>query len=342
MLYNRLMATACALVPSPEHVYPGHPEEPRRLSLLAGLKNKPYAASLDWIESAPASAEEIASVHDAEMVKAVESACQQGPGIIDYAPTYVTQTSYRDALNAAGGTLACTRRVLDGEAKNAFAIVRPPGHHAEPDRPMGFCLFNNIAIAAQLALDSGLKRVLIVDFDAHHGNGTQAVFWKESRLAYFSTHQEYIYPGSGRIEEAAHARGRIVNLPLPARSGNQAFDQVASQVLTPLGEHFAPDMLFVSAGFDSHWDDPLTTLGLSSAGYFALARKLVDLAARYCDGKIVFVLEGGYNPEVIASGMDACLCALTGTDFDPADDPSPYAETDIQPRLDVLRKWHEF
>ncbi len=336
------MATACVLVPSPEHVYPGHPEEPRRLSLLDGLKNRPYAASLQWIEAAPASVEEIASVHDAGMVKAVDAACQQGPGIIDYAPTYVTRTSYRDALNAAGGTLASTRRVLEGKAQNAFAIVRPPGHHAEPDRPMGFCLFNNIAITARLALESGLKRVLIVDFDAHHGNGTQAAFWKEERCAYFSTHQEFIYPGSGRIEEAAHAKGRIVNLPLPARSGDRAFDLVATQVLAPLVERFKPEMVFVSAGFDSHWDDPLTTLGLSSAGYFSLARQLVELATLHCDGKIVFVLEGGYNPEVIATGVDACLSALTGSGFTPADDSSPYAEPEIQLRLDVLRKWHGF
>jgi acetoin utilization deacetylase AcuC-like enzyme len=336
------MTTACVIVPSPDHAYPGHPEEPRRLSLLGDLKSKPYAASLEWIEAIPANVEDIAGVHDAGMVKAVEAACQQGPGIIDYAPTYVTQTSYQDALHAAGGTLACTRRVLEGKARNAFAIVRPPGHHAEPDRPMGFCLFNNIAIAARLALESGLKRVLIVDFDAHHGNGTQAAFWKEDCCAYFSTHQEFIYPGSGRIEEAAHARGRIVNLPLPARSGDRAFELIASQVLTPWIERFAPEVIFISAGFDSHWDDPLTTLGLSSAGYFALAGKLVDLATTCCDGKIIFVLEGGYNPEVIATGVDACLSALTGVDFNPADDSSPYAEPDIQARVDVLRKWHGF
>jgi len=342
VLYNHLMATACVIVPSPEHTYPGHPEEPHRFSLLAGLKNKPYAASLDWLDVAPASMEEIASVHDMGMVEAVEAACQQGPGIIDYAPTYVTQTSYRDACLAAGGTLDCTRRVLDGEAMNAFAIVRPPGHHAEPDQPMGFCLFNNIAIAAHLALGSGMERVLIVDFDAHHGNGTQAAFWKEERCAYFSTHQEFIYPGSGRIEEASHAKGRIVNLPLPARSGDRAFESVARQVLTPLVERFEPEMIFVSAGFDSHWDDPLTTLGLSSAGYFSLATQLLGLAATHCDGRIVFVLEGGYNPEAVATGVDACLSSLTDSDFIPVNDPSPYSEPDIQLRLDLLRKWHGF
>ena len=340
--YNGCMSTACVLVPSPAHVYPGHPEEPHRFSRLGDLKSKPYETSLEWLDATPATFEEIATVHDDRMITAVEAACQQGPGIIDYAPTYVTQTSYLDALNAAGGTLACTRRVLGGEARNAFAIVRPPGHHAEPGQPMGFCLFNNIAIAARLALDSGLKRVLIVDFDAHHGNGTQAAFWKESRVAYFSTHQEHIYPGSGRIEEAPHARGRIVNLPLPARSGDRTFDLIGRNILAPLAEHFQPEMLFVSAGFDSHWDDPLTTLGLSSTGYFSLSKRLVDLAERACKGKIVFVLEGGYRPDAIASGVDACLCALTGTGFTPADDRSPYPEPDIQARVDVLRKWHGF
>ena len=336
------MPTACAIVPSPDHAYPGHPEEPGRFSLLKNLQEGPLGAGLEWAQAVPATFGEIASVHDEEMIRAVERACQQGPGIIDYAPTYVTTSSYQDALNAAGGTLACTRRVLEGKAKNAFAIVRPPGHHAEPDRPMGFCLFNNVAIAARLALEAGLKRILIVDFDAHHGNGTQTAFWSEPRVAYFSTHQEHIYPGSGRVEEASHARGRIVNLPIPSRSGDRAFELIGQQVLVPLAEHFQPEMLFVSAGFDSHWDDPLTTLGLSSSGYHNLSKQLAGLAEKFCNGRIVFVLEGGYNPQHVASGVEACLSALTGAEFIPQDDPSPYPEPDIQARVNVLRKWHGF
>jgi len=343
------MTTACVLVPSPAHTYPDHPEEPGRFSmvakyattLLGNWQAKPYASALKWLDVIPATIQEVASVHTGRMIAELEAACEQGPAIVDFAPTYVTPTSFADALNAAGGTLACTRAVLRGAADNAFAIVRPPGHHATPDAPMGFCLFNNIAIAAQAALAAGLARLLIVDFDAHHGNGTQAAFWNEERVAYFSTHQEGIYPGSGRIGEAPHARGRIVNLPLPARSGDKAFARIAEQVLTPLAERFQPQMIFVSAGFDSHWDEPITALGLSSDGFFALSQRLVGLAKEYCNGKIVFTLEGGYNPQNVASGVEACLAALTGMEFSPQDS-SPYPEPDIRARLDEVRAWNGF
>ena len=333
------MTTACVLVPSPAHAYPDHPEEPGRFSMLGNWQEKPYASALKWLDTVPATLEEVAAVHNERMIAELEASCVGGPGIVDFAPTFVTPTSFEDALNAAGGTLACTRAVLRGEADNAFAIVRPPGHHAVPEGPMGFCLFNNVAIAARAALDSGLAPLLIVDFDAHHGNGTQAAFWNEARVAYFSTHQEGIYPGSGRIGEAPHARGRIVNLPLPAHSGDRAFAQITEQVLTPLAERFQPQMIFVSAGFDSHWDEPITALGLSSAGFFALSQHLVELAKEHCNGKIVFTLEGGYNPQNVASGVEACLAALTGTLFNPQD-PSPYPEPDIRARQDEVRAWN--
>ena len=337
------MTTACILVPSPGHAYPDHPEEPGRFSRLGDWQEKPYASDLKWLEVVPATRQEIASVHTEQMIATLEAACKHGPAIVDFAPTYVTPTSFADALNAAGGILACTRAVLAGEADNAFAILRPPGHHAVPDGPMGFCLFNNVAIAAQAALAASLARLLIVDFDAHHGNGTQAAFWNEERVAYFSTHQEGIYPGSGRIGEAPHARGRIINLPLPARSGDKAFAHIAGQVLTPLAEHIQPEMIFISAGFDSHWDEPITALGLSSAGFLALSQQLVGLAKQYCNGKIVFTLEGGYNPQNIASGVDAGLLALTGARSSPAaDDRSPYPEPDIRSRLAQLLEWHKF
>jgi len=337
------MSTVCILVPSPEHAYPGHPEGPLRLSRLGNWEAKPYSSALEWLTAVPASLEEIAAVHSERMIRAVEAACQQGPGIIDYAPTYVTQTSYHDALNAAGGTLACTRAVLDGKAANGFAIVRPPGHHAEPDAPMGFCLFNNVAIATQDALAHGLQRVLIVDFDAHHGNGTERAFWKDERVSYLSTHQEGIYPGSGWIEEAPHARRRIVNLPLPARSGDKAFARIAGEVIAPLAEDFKPEIIFASVGFDSHWNDPITALGLSSAGFFVLAQRLVGLAQEHCSGKIVFVLEGGYDPANIASGVDAVLSALAGSGSGPeVGDRSPFPEPDVRAQIEAVRRWHGF
>jgi acetoin utilization deacetylase AcuC-like enzyme len=341
------MPTACTLVSSPQHAYPGHSEGPERFSGLQDWQSRPYAKALLWLEPHPAGSAEVRAVHSERMLHDLAEVCKQGPGIIDLAPTYVTPSSFDDALAAAGGTLACSRAVLDGTAHNAFALVRPPGHHAEPDRPMGFCLLNNLAIAATDALAHGIRKILIFDFDAHHGNGTQAAFWGEERAAYFSTHQENIYPGSGQLETAPHARGRIVNLPLPARSGDAAFALVAREVLTPLVRGFAPEMIFVSAGFDAHWRDPLTALGLSTAGFAALSDQLVALAEETCRGRIVFVLEGGYDARVVALGAGAVLEALTnagtrvGASTPTMADPSPYPEPDIRPRLDHLLRLHQ-
>jgi acetoin utilization deacetylase AcuC-like enzyme len=335
------MTTAIALVRAPGHVYPNHEEAPSRFQSLGGWEAKGYAADVLILEPEPALYEAVTAVHSEQMLQDFEAACRRGPGIIDYAPTFVTQTTYSDAFLAAGATLDCTRTVMEGRTQNAFAIVRPPGHHAEPEASMGFCLLNNIAIAVRHALTNGIRKALIVDFDAHHGNGTQAVFRDEARVAFLSTQQENIYPfRTGSIKDVPNARGRIVNLPLPARAGDSAFEQIGREVLNPLVERFAPQMLFVSAGFDSHWDDPLAELGLSSAGYYSYACQLVKLAGQYCDGRIVFVLEGGYNPRNIAVGVDAILAALTGTDFHPQD-PSPYPEPDIGKRLEEVVAWNK-
>ncbi len=324
------MSTAYTFVPSPEHVYPDHPERPGRLDELPEL----HAFPATRLEATPAKHEEVSRVHLPRLISGLEHVCrEQAPGIIDYAPTYVTQTSFDDALLAAGGTLACTRAVINGECDNAFAIVRPPGHHAEPDKAMGFCIFNNVAIAAKDALAHGMERVLVVDYDAHHGNGTQAAFLNDERLAYLSTHQWGIYPGTGWIEDAPHARKRIVNVPLPADSGDQAFARITGEIIQPLVEAFRPEMILVSAGFDAHWSDPLTSLGLSSAGFFHLSKRLVELAGEYCDGKIAFVLEGGYDPANVAHGTEAVFSALAGngSGFD-AGDPSPRKEPEVESR----------
>ncbi len=332
------MTTIATFVLSADHVFPGHPEEPGRLSQV-----KTDRSGVDWVKAKPALPEEIARVHTKELVQSIQLVCEREPGIIDYAPTFVTPTSYEDSLIAAGGTLELTRKVMEGEASNGFAIVRPPGHHAEPQRSMGFCIFNNIAIAAQDALEHGTKRVLIVDFDAHHGNGTQAYAWGNEQVAYLSTHQEHIYPGSGTIEDAPHARKRIVNAPLPERSGDIAFAHITTQLIAPFVQKFQPSLILVSAGFDAHWSDPLTSLGLTTGGFYALSRKLVELAGEWCKGRIVFVLEGGYNPGNVARGVDAVFAALTGsaTGVDSAG-LSPYREPQIETRVESIRKFHEF
>jgi len=336
------MKTVYTFIPSPNHIYPDHPERPARLEVLEP-RLKSFAAQL--LEAKPATREEIASVHDPKLVSALERVCrEEAPGIIDYAPTYVTPSSFEDALLAAGGVMTCTQAVLRGDAKNAFAIVRPPGHHAEPDRAMGFCIFNNVAIAARHALTQGLDRVAILDYDAHHGNGTQAAFLNEERVAFLSVHQYQsgFYPGTGWIEDAPHAKKRIVNVPLPAYAGDQVYAQVSERIFIPFVESFQPQLIFISVGFDAHWSDPITMLGLSTAGYLTLAKKVVALAEQYCDGKIVFVLEGGYDPLNVANGAETVFSAETGQGEADTSDPNPHKEPDCDSRIDEVRKWHGF
>lgn len=332
------MQTVYTFVPAREHVYPDHPERPGRLDVLEPRLDSFNATRVDVL---PATREQVGRVHDANLINALEEACKQGAGIIDSAPTFVTQTSFEDALLAAGGVIACTRAVLHGDAKNAFAIVRPPGHHAEPQRSMGFCIFNNIAIAAREALGQGLQRVMALDYDAHHGNGTQAAFFNETRAGFISTHQWGIYPGTGWLEDAPHAKKRIVNVPLQAGAGDGTYARVADEIFKPVVESFRPQMLFVSAGFDAHWNDPLTSLGLSTSGFFNLSKKIVELADEYCDGKVVFVLEGGYDPHNVARGAAAVFSALTNSKLgNEANDPSPYPEPDHEAQISEIKKWH--
>ncbi len=338
------MTTAYTFAPAPHHAYPDHPEAPSRFDLLAPQLD---AFGAERLSARPATRAEIALVHDARLIDSIEAACKRGTAIIDPAPTYVTPSSFDDALLAAGATLDCARAVLSGAAHNAFSIIRPPGHHAEPNRSMGFCIFNNVAIAALAALNEGtasIQRVAIVDYDAHHGNGTQAAFLQDPRVAYLSTHQWGIYPGTGWYEEAPGARKRIVNVPLPARSGDTVFQHVSEEIMGPFIRSFNPDLILVSAGFDAHWNDPITTLGLSTAGFYLLSKRLVDLAEEYCAGRIVFVLEGGYDPSNLANGCAAVFSALTGsTSGRSAHDPMPMPEPkSALPHIQAIRALHGF
>ena len=331
------MTTAYAFEPALHHTRPDHPESPSRLEILQTRLPSLGAVKLEHIA---ATREEIALVHSKALIQAVEEVCRRGNAIIDPAPTFVTHSSFQDACRAAGATLECARAVASGEVQNAFAVVRPPGHHAEPDRSMGFCIFNNIALAARDALEHGLERVAIIDFDAHHGNGTQAAFLKDDRVAYLSTHQWGIYPGSGWYEEAPHARGRIVNVPLPARAGDQAYARIATEIVGPFVRSFRPQMILVSAGFDAHWSDPLTTLGLSTLGFHELSSGIVGLADELCEGRVVFVLEGGYDPVNVAHGAAAVFAALMRRSFSEPLDRSGRAEPDISDVIADIKAWH--
>jgi acetoin utilization deacetylase AcuC-like enzyme len=323
------MNTLYSFVPSPEHHFTDHPERPGRLDLLK-LGEIP---GIEQVTATAASKSDVCRVHTTAMVEQLEAWCAEGPGIIDHAPTYVTPTSFHDALMAVGGVLACTRAVMRGEAKNAFALIRPPGHHAEPKRAMGFCLFSNAAIAAKTALAEDLERVAVIDFDVHHGNGTQASLADDPRAGFLSTHQEGIYPGGGSLSEMVHTGGRVINLPLPSGTGDAGFDTIMETVIAPYVRKFRPQMLFVSAGYDAHWSDPLASLTLTTSGYYSISKKLVALADEFCGGKIVFVLEGGYDPNNVANGIAAGFAALTGAPRPDVSDESPYGEPDISQRV---------
>lgn len=333
------MTTVYSLERAPLHLYRDHPESPGRFDLLEGDLERIGAQML---ASRVATRDEVGRIHNGVHIEAMEQASKQGKSIIDMAPTFVTHSSFDDAMRAAGATLACLDAVLDGYARNAFAIVRPPGHHAEPERAMGFCIFNNVAIAAKAALARGLGRVAIVDFDAHHGNGTEAAFAGEPRVAYLSTHQWGIYPGTGWFEVPAPWRQRIVDVPLPGGAGDQAFGRVSAEIIEPFVSCFEPDLLLVSAGFDAHWSDPIASLGLSTAGFHRMSADLVRLAAEHCHGKIVFVLEGGYDPRNLARGVRAVFSALMNTPFVDPHDASPSSEPDLRERLEAVRRWHGF
>ncbi len=316
--------TALTLVPSPEHNSSGHPENVDRFRHFERIFSAPFASRLLRLDPRPAHEDDLTPVHPKAYLHALRDAVSRGPGYIDYAPTYVTQASYDAALAAAGGTLQVVEAVARGQAAAGFALVRPPGHHATPTQAMGFCLINNIAVAARRVQHLGFRRVMIVDFDVHHGNGTQAAFERDPDVLYLSTHQAGIYPGTGYLNETGveEGAGTVINLPLPAGAGDRAFAEIFDRVVGPAAERFRPDFLLASAGFDAHWADPLAELQLSCSGFYHLALGLADLARRQCGGRLVFALEGGYDPEALAGSVVGVLTALAGLPA-PADPLGP-------------------
>ncbi|MDO8613854.1 MAG: histone deacetylase [Dehalococcoidia bacterium] len=305
-----------------EHEMPGHPESPARLrAIVAHLEESGVLARLTKIEPRDATPDDIELLHSREHVARVRGAAEKGGAWLD-PDTYVAPRSYEAALRAAGGLLAATDAVLDGQVGSAFCLVRPPGHHATPTQAMGFCLFNNVALAAAHALERrGLERVAIVDFDVHHGNGTQDCFYADPRVLYVSTHQYPFYPGSGHWAETGEGpgEGTTVNLPLPRGCGREEYLRAYREVAAPLLRRFGPQLLLVSAGFDAHFADPLAQMLLDTRGYYEIASLLRALADELCEGRIVYGLEGGYDHTALAWSARACIDTLLGNGF--AEDP---------------------
>jgi acetoin utilization deacetylase AcuC-like enzyme len=295
-------------------VIAGHPERPERLgAILDMLEKTSLRDELTWITPREASLEDIARIHEPHYADFVRQAIAQGEHLLDGGDTCIGQHSYQAALMAAGGVLEAVDAAVRGDVRNAFCAVRPPGHHASAARAMGFCIFNNVAIGARYAQAvHGLKKVLIVDWDVHHGNGTHDAFYEDDTVLYISTHQVPHYPGTGASGQRGHGPGKgfTFNIPMRPGSGDDAFRLVYETLVVPTAEDFEPDLVMISAGFDAHEADPLSALELTSACYGELTRMVKEVADRHAGGRLVSVLEGGYNLDALATSVEAHLRAL--------------------------------
>jgi len=295
-----------------EHASQGHPERPERVdAIVAGIATDPALAALPWLD-APAGRRALPLlVHSEDEIRRVEGLAVKGGGWLD-ADTYCTEYSYGVALSAAACSTRAADAVMQGETRAAFAIVRPPGHHATATLPMGFCLFNNAAMAVRVAQGAGARRVAIVDIDVHHGNGTQDIFYSDPTVLYTSLHQFPWYPGTGYAEERgdAGATGTTVNVPVPPGTDGTRWLTLFDEWVAPVVAAYEPDLIVVSAGFDAHRDDPLAELRLDDGTYSAIATRIRSLADMHCEGRSLWLLEGGYDLRGLAASVSGCLRVL--------------------------------
>jgi acetoin utilization deacetylase AcuC-like enzyme len=338
------MTTLLTYSPAPGHTKTQHPESYGRMStLLPALERYGVLADLTALTPEPATIEQLRRVHTMDLINYVQQMSERGGGLLDRGDTYVTGESYDLARLAAGSCADAVDRIMTGQAHNGFALIRPPGHHAETDRVSGFCIFNNVAVAARHAqVKHNVKRVAIIDFDVHHGNGTQDIFFEDDSVLFISVHlfAPYFYPGIGGIHEIGVGRGRdyTFNVPLPPYVGDVGYRRVFDELVQPRLEQFQPELLLISAGFDAHWQDPLAMAGLSLTGYTDITRKLIAYADTFCEGRLLFVLEGGYQLDVLTTGIANVFHALLRHDIvvDPFG-PMPRAEHDISGLLERLK-----
>ena len=316
---NRHMSTLFSFAPAYEHNLIGHPEHAGRgKAVMDLLTSQQVLADLAIVDPVMATPEQVRRAHAQNVIDRAQQISLRGGGQID-ADTYATDASYDLAMVAAGATTNAALAVANGEHTNGYVFVRPPGHHAEYSRSMGFCLFNNIAVAAkEVQAKTNCKRLMIVDIDVHHGNGTQDIFYGDDSVLFISTHQfgSFFYPGTGAAHELGQdaASGFNFNVPIVAGVGDAGYLSIMDQLIAPAAQKFKPDMILISAGFDAHWQDPLASMELSLTGYAQLAQKLVSIAQETCEGRILFVQEGGYMLDVLSHAVLNCLNGLLGND----------------------------
>ncbi len=337
------------------HDLPGHPEHAGRLrAIMDLLRERGALASLEALPFGAATFEQLTALHSPRYVSQVYAFSERGRGALN-PDTYIVAESFNAAAMAVGASLAATEAVMKGKVRRAFALVRPPGHHAFADHGEGFCLFNNIAFAAKHALgdidaehdyawspsavrnqrNTRPERVMIVDFDVHHGNGTQALFYDDPRVLYVSIHEYgWVYPGSGAADERGKGAGRgaTINVPLPPETGDFGYALVFDEILIPAARRFAPSLLLVSAGFDAHWRDPLAHMRVSLAGFARMMRVLCELSDELCGGRMVVVLEGGYDLQALSYGVLNALRIMQGNLADVEDPlgPCPAPEAPVE------------
>jgi len=328
-----------------KHDQHGHPESAKRLeAIMNKISDSGLLKKITQLKSRRATIEEVKLCHSEDYFERVRYVCNSGGGYLD-PDTYTNKYSFDAAMIAVGSLVELTNSVINGQIKNGFALLRPPGHHALKDHAMGFCIFGNVAIAAKAALQNEeIKKVAIVDIDVHHGNGTQALIEDNNDILYISTHQFPFYPGTGALNETGkgNVETTLMNIPLPPYVGDNGFEKIYNEVIIPKIEKFQPDILFVSAGYDAHWDDPLANMGLSLSGYSWISEELVKISTNLCNSKIVFSLEGGYNLESLSFGVVNSIRALLEiNDFVDPIGNSTHDEPDITTLIKELKKIHQ-
>jgi acetoin utilization deacetylase AcuC-like enzyme len=322
-----------------------HPENAQRLhAITAALKASGLDQALPRIEGRYATDDEVRAVHHPRMLDHVQRMAMFGGGMLN-PDTYLVPESWDAATFAAGTVARAVEAVVGGEADNAFALVRPPGHHATPSTPMGFCLINNVAVAAQVACTKlGLKRIAIIDWDTHHGNGTQDIFYDDPDVLFISSHTYPFYPGTGHWQEvgSGEGKGATLNIPLPPGTGDDTFALLYEELVARAVRRFEPELIIVSAGYDCHWSDPLAPMRMSIAGYNRLARLIYNLADEVCHGRLVLALEGGYSLQALAAGVVGALYVLQGKP-EQAHDPlgrQPEIPCDVERLIANIQRVH--